>query len=95
MALPRRGGSLDKRPPRAAWEPIRLSVLARDGYRCRDCGAADGMLEVHHVRPVSQGGDHSPGNLITLCRADHLARHHPVPVEVAEWRELLREVARG
>ena len=95
MAKRRRpGGSLDKRPDRRVWDRIRTAVLERDGYRCRDCGIMTGELEVHHVRAVSAGGDHSPANLRCLCRSCHIGTHHPVSAEVAAWRELLREVAR-
>jgi hypothetical protein len=55
-------------------EPItprmRANVLKRDDKKCQDCGksAADGVkLEVHHVVPVSQGGDTTLENLITNC----------------------------
>lgn len=36
-------------------------------------------LEMHHVLPVSEGGDDNPDNLITLCRPCHLARHGAFP----------------
>jgi len=42
-------------------------VVARDGAKCRDCGAAD-QLEMHHVLPLSKGGPHILANLCLLCR---------------------------
>jgi 5-methylcytosine-specific restriction enzyme A len=59
----------------------RARALARDGNRCRAllddgtrCTAAlPERLEVHHVRPLVDGGSHSTANLVTLC-----PRHHHV-----------------
>lgn len=31
--------------------------------------------EVHHNKPLSEGGDHKPGNLWILTREQHLAAH--------------------
>jgi 5-methylcytosine-specific restriction endonuclease McrA len=58
-----------------AWRTVRDQAVARDG----DCahrhrGGCDGRLEVHHVRPIEQGG--APldlANLLTLCRRHHSA----------------------
>lgn len=67
------------------WAERREEVLARDGYRCRTCGAEGRPgqgLHVHHVRPFREFG-YVPGhnenyrpanrlsNLITLCPACH------------------------
>ena len=38
------------------WREMRRQALARDGHRCRSCGSA-GRLEVHHVRPIRDGGE--------------------------------------
>lgn len=46
----------------------RHRVLARDGYRCRWCGAAD-QLEVDHVVPFARGGVTHITNAQTLCRS--------------------------
>jgi 5-methylcytosine-specific restriction endonuclease McrA len=50
------------------WSRIRAAVLARDGYRCTQCGS-DANLEVDHLDP-SRGDELD--NLTTVCR-----RHHP------------------
>lgn len=47
---------------------IRLAVLERDEYTCRDCGAADD-LSLDHVYPFSLGGPHTEENLRVLCRS--------------------------
>ncbi len=49
---------------------VRYSVLARDGFMCRYCGArADtgAQLVVDHIVPVARGGSNDPANLITAC----------------------------
>lgn len=64
------------------WQQQRQLALARDGYRCRTCGAAEGDLHVHHIRPFREFG-YIPGqndhyltanqvdNLATLCPSCH------------------------
>ena len=52
---------------------LREDILARDGHRCRRCGTAEGMLQVHHV-DRDKSNTH-PSNLLTLCAACHLAFH--------------------
>jgi len=44
------------------------AVLARDGYRCsiRGCGNTQ-FLEVHHIRPRSEGGSNKLDNLAAIC----------------------------
>lgn len=48
---------------------IRFEVLARDGFRCRYCGAAapDAVLVVDHVTPVFRGGEDDLSNLVAAC----------------------------
>lgn len=57
---------------------LRFSILRRDGFRCRYCGAGptlgpDGAprnstLRVDHVVPVNEGGDlTNEANLVTAC----------------------------
>ena len=76
----------------AAWERLRRVILDRDGWRCTKCGRP-GKLEVHHIRPVAQGGDDSPDNLRTLCVDDHLSEH--TDPERMAWRFELARLARG
>ena len=64
------------------WPQQRKLALARDGFRCRTCGASEGMLHVHHIRPFREFA-YLPGqndhylaaneldNLITLCPSCH------------------------
>lgn len=58
----------------------------------------DKGLEVHHIVPISEGGDEwDPENLITLCfDCHHLGRHGskaPAPEEVAQKRGEERQKA--
>lgn len=42
--------------------------------RCESCSGG-GNIQVHHRRPVGQGGTHLAGNLVVLCRRCHERRH--------------------
>lgn len=44
----------------------RARVYARDGRKCKLCGATEN-LQIDHIDPVSQGGSSSDDNLRTLC----------------------------
>ena len=57
-----------------AYRKLSREVLARDGWRCQDCGTAQN-LQVHHLRPRSRLGGDAEENLITLCAGCHGARH--------------------
>jgi hypothetical protein len=56
------------------WNEIRQEVLARDGYRCGNCGSTS-KLHVHHIVPLSLGGSNELGNLRTLCKICHVKLH--------------------
>jgi len=54
----------------------RRLVLRRDGGKCRVPGCRHATFtEPHHIRLRSEGGNHDPENLVTLCGAHHLAVH--------------------
>ncbi len=55
---------------------VRREVLARDRYRCQapGCGRTR-FLEVHHIKPRSQGGSNQPENMVTLCSSCHRLWH--------------------
>jgi hypothetical protein len=51
-------------------------VWARDQGRCRVPGCrATRHLTFHHLRFLSEGGDHDPGNLILICDGHHKVLH--------------------
>ena len=55
---------------------LRRAVLARDdGCTIDGCTSAY-RLEVHHIIPTSQGGNHTPENLTTLCWWHHHVAVH-------------------
>lgn len=58
-------------PEKADWAEVRLAVLARDEYRCTQCGSQD-KLHVHHTRPRRKGGGSQVDNLQTLCESCHM-----------------------
>lgn len=74
---------------RTEWQLRRRTILRRDGFRCRNCGAG-AELEVHHrqYRRLRRSGafvmpwKYSDELLVTLCRPCHLAGHRQYTVPV-------------
>lgn len=73
------------------WQRVRLEVMSRDEWKCRQCGAEDKTLHVHHRSYVgSDPWDTPPRLLETLCEDCHGRGHAPRPLDpeaVREWRE--------
>lgn len=68
--------SKSHRPPKPpdnipVW--ARKAVMQRDHDRCRWCGST--AVHLHHIFYRSEGVDHSPHNLITLCEKHHSIVH--------------------
>lgn len=70
----------DRRIP----DPVRMTVLQRDSFRCQQCGWSHqywekddprNHLELHHVNHHARGGGNAPENLLTLCNVCHDDRH--------------------
>lgn len=59
------------------WGIRRARVIKRDNNKCVNCGWPDGYirrsreLHVHHITPISAGGNHHMSNLQTLCHVCH------------------------
>jgi ssDNA-binding Zn-finger/Zn-ribbon topoisomerase 1 len=54
------------------WGYLREVVLRRDGNRCQVSGCPSRVeLHIHHKTPISQGGEHVPTNLVSLCSFHH------------------------
>ena len=58
------------------WQKKRLEIMDRDGWRCRDCGAENSTLHVHHCYYVVgvEPWDHPDDILTTLCDSCHIQR---------------------
>lgn len=50
-----------------AGRDLRLMILARDQFTCRECGDGEGHMQVDHIKPCAEGGTADPWNLQTLC----------------------------
>lgn len=64
-------------------QKVRQEVLERDSHDgcpcCINCGhpSLNGKgLHLHHVKRRSQGGQHDPKNLVTLCFECHTDLHN-------------------
>ena len=58
-----------------AWQLKRNYILARDGKRCRLCGATD-RLQVHHLPGAyKRAGFEKASDLVTLCKTCHGREH--------------------
>jgi hypothetical protein len=56
--------------------PIRRAVLARDHHRCTVPGCRSSrFVDLHHIKPWADGGEHHMDNLTTLCCLHHDAGH--------------------
>ena len=74
------------------WEHRRRKVMAREGNRCQQCGKA-GRFEVHHVKPLAEGGTNDLENLMLLCREDHIEIHRPKVNETEKaWAQYVGEM---
>jgi 5-methylcytosine-specific restriction endonuclease McrA len=47
------------------------TYVARNGKRCEQRK----WVDLHHKKPVSDGGEHDAGNIVTLCRGHHRLHH--------------------
>jgi hypothetical protein len=55
---------------------VRRRVLERDSRKCSVPGCRHSQyLDLHHVKPRADGGDHDPELLVTLCGVHHRATH--------------------
>ncbi len=61
-----------------AWKRIR-DRYAQTHPLCEMClkeGRLTPVEEVHHILPISRGGDHRESNLMSLCQSCHTKLHH-------------------
>lgn len=55
-----------------AWKRIRDKYI-RDHPFCEKCGGI--AEEVHHIKPLKEGGNHYKENLMALCKHCHRMAH--------------------
>ena len=60
---------------RTATEAQRQILIARYGG-CFHCAAHPALCQIHHIRPVSQGGSTRLDNMVPVCRDCHQRIHH-------------------
>ena len=72
------------------WLPPQAHPLLRHGKQ---------TCHVHHVLPISLGGDNSDGNLLTLCPNHHFIAHRIIKMDVhpnkLDLVEMLTAIDRG
>lgn len=59
------------------WKKIRARYVAAHPL-CEMClkeGRYVAVEEVHHIKPLSQGGTHAESNLMSLCQSCHMKIH--------------------
>lgn len=59
------------RDPR--WQKLRLEIMQRDSFKCRQCGDKDKTLNVHHRFYIKGASpwEYEDGSLVTLCEDCH------------------------
>lgn len=61
------------------FEERKQRVAVRDGECCSKCSCEEG-LHLHHIQPLSKGGNNKLDNLTLLCEACHSKAHNNRPV---------------
>lgn len=60
------------------WETRKVEVSRRSNSKCNSCGISISVLRkahLHHIKPLSKGGDNSLENLELLCADCHMDKH--------------------
>ncbi len=71
----------------------RFRVLKRDNFRCRYCGksAPEALLEIDHIRPLSNGGTDDDSNLGASCVECNRGKHANPLVGLRHKRTIARD----
>ncbi len=59
------------------WKRVRDAYVKEHPF-CEECfkkGIMVPVEEVHHIKPLSEGGNHNKSNLISLCKSCHARIH--------------------
>ncbi|MGZ3709718.1 MAG: HNH endonuclease [Bdellovibrionota bacterium] len=65
-------------------DEVQCTQVSSDGKRC----ANRRWLEIHHLKPVSEGGKNEAGNLTTLCSAHHRVEHEHARLPSPRTRDI-------
>jgi hypothetical protein len=82
---------------RSLGKRVRFEIFKRDGFTCQYCGGTPpgSTLHIDHIKPVSDGGDNNPDNLVTACVDCNLGKGavslDSVPQSLRERSELVAE----
>jgi 5-methylcytosine-specific restriction endonuclease McrA len=61
---------------------IRYRLIKERGYNCEHCKEEDFYVEMHHIIPISEGGDiWDDNNLELLCQKCHIKNHKELYIE--------------
>ena len=98
-------GELYQQGPQYGYENLKAYVFARDGYRCKCCGAKAGTvrkdtgkvvkLVMHHVLFRAEGATDNPEYLASVCTNCHTAKNHQPGGILYEWFEKNKSFKRG
>lgn len=88
-----------QRPLKNARQQIRNRLIAKNNYdlkpkeilklynsNCYNCETNE-ALSIDHIIPLSRGGNHSIGNLMTLCRKCNSSKGNKL---LTEWQKTIR-----
>ena len=69
------------------WRKIRNYFIAYHPFckMCLDEGRYVLAEEVHHIKPLNEGGDNSPENLMSLCKGHHSQITRQADIRRAKW----------
>lgn len=82
------------------WKHKRITILKRDGYKCRECtryGKTTEATMVHHIRPLESNPELALDNknLISLCGSCHNEMHDRNTDELTQkGKDLLERIDR-
>lgn len=102
MENPEIHGELYQKGPQYDYENVKAYVFARDGYKCRCCGAKAGSrrkdgsivkIRLHHILMKSKGASDNPKYLATVCDCCHDGPSHKDGI-LREWFEKLKPIAK-
>lgn len=69
------------------WKRKRERILIRDKFCCKECGARNVMLNVHHIqyKAGNEPWDYKDSELTTLCETCHKKTHFIEPGKKREY----------